>query len=230
MKKSAGVVVVAAILSPVAATFQGCDTKKYEDCPSEDIIADWGVTFSTHAFGGDDSIYYLINPIGNVADSLYFNGNYTDSYYHSDSTRVMLRYTTSDSIVFHIDRMYSVQTNPPNIVMKVKTEERDSDRLECELRLIKDDDSDKIYRCGPDSAFKRLLKKGTLLRFSATNGPSTSEPSGSQNYEFILNAAGFEKAFRLADSLNNPAKFEKIWEKDSLKKADKKNEKKHKFL
>lgn len=213
LKGKAGVSAAIGLLATLAPVFQACDTKQYENCPESDIIGTWGVTKDTKTFGEFDSLYYIINPIGNVSDSLYFNGNYTDSYYHSDSTRVMLRYTTSDSIIFHIDRMYAVQTNPTILTVKVKSE-KDTVVKDCELKLRKDDESDKIFRCGPDSLFRELLMSGGMLRFSATNGPSTSEPAGSQNYEFFFDASGFKQALTMADSLNNPAKYQKL---DSIK-------------
>lgn len=205
-----------------------CDTKRYEECPPDRIVGNWGITRQTHAFGEYDSLYYIINPIGNVLDSLYYNGDYTDSYYHSDSTRVMLRYTTDDSIQFNIDRLYSVQTNPKNLLMTAKATV-DSTEIKCELHLFKDSDDDHIYKSGPDSLFKLLLSKETLVKFEATNGPSTSEPSGSQNYVFFLNTKGFNRAFAMADSINNPAKYKKQEQKDSAENKKKEVEKEERF-
>lgn len=213
---------VAAALLLAAPVFQSCNNKKYETCPPQDRVASWGVTRLTDAFGEYDSLYYIINPLGNVNDSLYFNGNYTDSYYHSDSTRVMLRYTTSDSIVFHIDRMYAVQTNPSNLLMTVKSV-KDSTILSCELHLTKDNDNDNIYRCGPDSMFRKLLSDGDIIKFTATNTSSAAEPIGSQNYEFFIDATGFNRALALADSLNNPGKSQKT---DSIKATNSEQKKK----
>lgn len=217
LRKAAGLAVASLFFAAFSPLFQACDTKQYENCPESRIIGSWGVTRETHAFGEYDSLYYIINPIGNVKDSLYFNGNYADSYYHSDSTRVMLRYTTEDSIVFHFDRMYSVQVNPPVMIVSVKAE-RDTSNLDCTLKLKKDDNSDKIYRCGPDSTFRKLLEGGGILKFTATNGPSTAESVGSQNYDFILRADGFLEALHLADSLNAPLKKPVTLKPDSLKK------------
>ena len=217
LRKAAGPAAASLLMCAVASSFQACDTKHYEDCPASRIIGSWGITNSTHAFGEYDSLYYIINPIVNVMDSIYFNGNYTDSYYHSDSTRVMLRYTVTDSIVFHFERMYAVQINPPVLLVRVKAEQ-DTTHAKCELKLKKDANSDRIYRCGPDSAFKNLLIKGGMLHFTATNGPSTSETLGSQNYEFVLNASGFKKALQMADSLNRPRlKADTTARRDSLK-------------
>lgn len=188
-------------LSFALLLLSSCVTKQYEECDADRIFTDWGITDNTHAFGEYDSIYYLVNPIGLVSDSIYYNGNYTDSYFHSDSTRVMLRYTLADSINFHIDRMYAVETNPRYLIVKAE-EENDSSKTVCQLKLIKDSNSDNIYRCGPDSTFKEMLKREGLIRFKATNGESSSSPQGSQNYEFFLFARGFNKAILLADSLN----------------------------
>lgn len=220
----------------LAIAMASCVTKQYEDCPESRIFDSWAVVDDTKSFGVADSLYYIINPIGNVLDSIYYNGDYTDSYYHSDSTRVMLRYTTSDSIEFRFDRLYSVITNPHNIIMKVKmmtdTAPKDTAGHDCMLHLKKVDNTLGLYRCGPDSLFKELLKKEGFLKFYATNGPSSSNPEGSQNYEFILNTKGFIKAFSVADSLNAlrfPGKYRRH-DTDSLKSLESHKEKKDKFL
>lgn len=220
LRKHVGVGAALALLSSLGAGFQSCDNKKFEECPKDNIIGSWGVTKYTDAFGEFDSLFYLINPVRNVSDSLYFNGNYTDSYYHADSTRVTLRYTLSDSIIFYIDRMYAVQTNPPVMIMEVLSQ-KDSTLHSCELKLKRDTDNDRIFRCGPDSMFRRLLLDGDILKFTATNGPATSEPEGSQNYEFFLDVTGFSRAISLADSLNNPSSIRNQGKKDSLKTKDK---------
>lgn len=194
---------VAGALSGLTA----CDTRFYESCPSDRIVDDWGVVDKTHAFGEYDSLYYLVNPIGNIRDTVYYNGNYTDSYYHSDPVRVMLRYTTDDSIQFNMDRLYATQINPMNLDLKIwakapSTKTEDKDTCTIYLRLRRDEDNGNLYRTGPDSLFKEILKKGYEIKAAATNGPSSSEPSGSQNYEFTLYTQDFDKALQLADSLN----------------------------
>lgn len=209
------------LLPALVAVMISCADKQYEECPSDRIVDAWGVTNSTHAFGEYDSLYYIINPLGNVMDSLYYNGNYTDSYYHSDSTRVMLKYTTQDSIIFRIDRMYAVEINPTLLVMTVKAE-KDTTDLKCTLLLKKDSNSDNIYTCGPDSLFKRILQSEGKIRFYATNSNSSAEPQGSQNYDFFIYAAGFQKALNMADSLNNPGKFPK---NDSINKKEERKDK-----
>lgn len=179
----------------------GCDPKQYEDYDPHRVFGSWSVLNDSRTFGEFDSLYYLINPILNVEDSLYYNGDYTDSYYDTDSTRVALKYSTGDSIFFNFDRMYAVQINPSLMVMHVKVDE-DTLKRSSVLHLKKMAGSDKIFCCGPDSLFKELLMTGKIIKATATNDSSTSQPQGSQNYRFVLPTAGFEDAFRLADSLN----------------------------
>lgn len=193
-----------------AALLVSCHDREYEHIEADRVVGSWGVTNRTRTFGQDDSLYYLINPVGNVFDTIYFNGDYTDSYYQSDSTRVMLRYTTDDSIVFSLARHYFVETNPNTLVMEVskktdghkKKSRHEADSLKCRLTLVKDTHNDNIFRSGPDRDFTRMLKDGGILHFTATNGAAPSAPPGSQNYVFTLDADGFEKALSMADSLN----------------------------
>lgn len=185
----------------MAALLASCTSKRYEDCDPSMIFGDWAVTDNTMSFGEYDSLYYVINPIANLSDSIYFNGNYTDSYYRADSTRVTLRYGTSDSIAFFIQRMYAVETNPDRLVMMVSVDD-DPLKTECVLHLRKDSDSDHIFRCGPDSLFKEMLRRDTTLYFKATNLNSAAEAQGSQNYEFRIDGRHFSRALALTDSLN----------------------------
>lgn len=202
----------------VLVSLSSCDTKMYEDCPPDRIVDEWGVVDHTHTFGEYDSLYYVVNPIGNINDTTYYNGNYTDTYYHSDPVRVMLRYTADDSIQFNLDRLYATQTNPRNIVMTVEREDSVKKPAGCVLYLRRPEDNGNLYRTGADSTFKELLRSGDVLRIRATNGASSSEPSGSQNYEFRLYTSGFDKAFRMADSLNS-LRREKAVPADSLKSS-----------
>lgn len=179
-----------------ALALSSCNYDRYESCGSDRTFGSWGVTNFTHAFGQSDSLYYLVNPIGAVSDSIYFNGNYTDSYFLSDSTRVMLRFTTADSINFHIRRRYVVQANPTELIVEVDTLASSASPA-CTLLMKRDHDSDMLYRCGPDSLFKALLLREDTLYFNA----SGANGSG-QNYVFFLPTVGFEKALNLADSLN----------------------------
>ena len=193
---------IGAILSlALAGGLASCNSRDYEQCAPDRIFGCWGVVDHTHVFGEYDSLYYVVNPIGNVQDSVYYNGNYTDSYYHSDPVRVMLRYTTGDSIQFNLDRLYYTETNPMRIIMIV-AEDDSLMRDECVLHLKRDEDNGNLYKAGPDSLFKEMLRSGRELKMRATNGNSSSEPQGSQNYEFTLYTAGFDKAMHLADSLN----------------------------
>lgn len=202
----------------LAACMQSCDTKMYEDCPPGHIVGEWGVVDHTRTFGEYDSLYYVVNPIANINDSVYYNGNYTDSYYHSDPVRVMLRYTLEDSIFFNLDRQYATITNPRNIIMTVTDSVSKTDRgSRCILHMRRGENDENLYRSGPDSLFREMLLSGRELRVMATNGPSSSEPAGSQNYEFVLYSDGFGKALAMADSLN---KARVTLRKDSIKSKD----------
>lgn len=203
-----------------------CSDKQYEKCPPDHIFNDWGVSDNTHTFGEFDSLYYIFNPYGNLEDSLYYNGDYTDSYYSSDSTRFMLRYTTEDSIMFYIDRRYSVEVNPKRLLMTIKAVGDTTEDVSI-LTLERDPDNHMIFSCGPDSMFKLLLSKEMKIKGIATNAGSSSNPAGSQNYEFELDTKGFLKAFELADSLNRMKTSGKI-SKDSI--DNKKVHKNRKFI
>lgn len=186
--------------------FQGCDVKFYDSCPADHIAGNWGVIDKSRIFGEYDSLYYLVNPIGNVSDTVYYNGNYTDSYYHSDPMRAMVRFTAQDSIQFCLERLYQTQTNPRNIVMTIREEgtggKSDHKTRECVLHLRREETQENLYKTRPDSLFKEMLASERTLRITATNGISSSEPSGSQNYEFTLVTKGFGRALEIADSLN----------------------------
>lgn len=194
------------VLIVLVFLLQSCNDRQYEYCPSNRRIGDWGVVDHTHTFGEYDSLYYLVNPIGNVNDTVFYNGNYTDSYYHSDPVRVMLQYTLSDSIRFSLERLYLTQTNPMHIVMTFYRDSLKDKKVEkvkeCTLHLSRKENNDNLYYAGPDSLFKELLRKDLPLYVMATNTNSSSEPQGSQNYEFTLYPAGFDQALQMADSLN----------------------------
>lgn len=202
------------LLPGATALLISCSSLEYENCASDRMVGEWGVVNKTHAFGEYDSLYYIVNPIGNINDTVYYNGNYTDSYYHSDPVRIMLRYNVNDSIYFSFDRLYVTQTNPKHMVMMAQVKD-DTLKRECVLYLEKRDDDDKLYSCGPDSLFKQMLRAGKPLSIQATNGASTSEPEGSQNYEFTFYPTGFTRALAFADSLNPKP----VVKRDSVKSA-----------
>lgn len=190
------------LIAPAAlALLASCNSREYEECPAARRIGEWGVVNNTHTFGQYDSLFYIVNPIGNINDSTYYNGNYTDSYYHSDPVRIMLRYTLADSVEFSFDRLYITESNPPHMVMMVQAHD-DSLHREAVLYLEKDASNDNLYHGMADTLFRTLLSEGRRLDIQATNGASTSEPQGSQNYEFQFYPAGFDKALKMADSLN----------------------------
>lgn len=183
------------------AVLTSCGNQRYEEVSADRIFASWGVTNSTHTFGEFDSLFYLINPVRNINDSIYYNGNYTDSYYDADSTRVTLRYTTGDSIFLNIDRMYAVEVNPKFLVVYGKAE-GDTTAAQCTLLLRRDEKNGNLYKAGPDAAFAGLLASETTLHFTGTNANASGEAQGGQNYEFLLDAQGFKRAITLADTLN----------------------------
>lgn len=185
----------------MVALLTACNTRIYDDRNAELVYFDWGVANDTRTFGVHDSLYYLMNPIGNFADSLYYNGNYTDTYYRADSLRVTLGYTTADSIFMNFDRMYATQANPMEMIVTMK-EVSDTTARACTLRMKRSLNDGNIYSCGPDSTFTQLLTSGVLMKGTATNAATESEPEGSQNYEFELNAIGFLEAITQARGLN----------------------------
>lgn len=205
------------------ALFTSCRDQRYETISPDRIVGAWGVTDDTHAFGQYDSLFYIISPVRNINDSIYYNGNYTDSYYEADSTRVTLRYATSDSIEFYIDRMYAVEVNPkfmlltatvegPDDVHKTK-KDRDDKKTEkeaeevkeirhCTLLLKRDNSNGNIFRSGPNEEFAAMLALENVIRFTGTNANSQGVVQGGQNYEFLIDAYGFHRAILMADSLN----------------------------
>lgn len=205
-----------------------CNTRIYDDCPEDRCVGMWGVLNKSDIFGSDDSIYYVINPIGNISDSLYFNANYTDSYYRADSTRVSFAYGPGDSLRFYIQRMYSVEVNPTTIIAEVRVADDTVKTPRCVLTLTRIGSTDEMYVADRDTVFLSLLRAEKPLLFAAHNGPSTSGSEGSQNYTWIMYTEGFNRAVALRDSLNDPQKYrvkDKEEKKDSGSHADK--EKKH---
>lgn len=206
-----------------------CSTRQFDDCPEGRRFGLWGVVNHTNEFGGSkDSLYYIINPIGFINDSLYFNANYTDSYYKADSTRITFSYGPGDSLMFYIDRMYAVQVNPETIIAKVRLKEDPDSIIRTTLKLTRTGKTEDLYLADRDSIFISLLKLEKPLFIKATNGPSTSNPEGSQNYTYILYPEGFNKALQMRDDLNpHPVeKSDSIKEKVSVKDKKEKDEKK----
>lgn len=197
------------VLPAVAALLVGCNSRQYPSVNPKHVVFDWGITDDTQMFLEYDSLYYLLNPAGRVLDYLYYNGNYTDSYYHADSTRVTIGYTVTDSIFFCMDRLYAVQTNPDILIMTLRAD-RDSVSKECRLYLKRDLDMEDIYRCGPDSLLKAMLMEGGMIYGHATNAASGSEPVGSQDYTFVINARGFDQAMEMARDLNETHHLEAL--------------------
>lgn len=183
--------------------FSSCETRVYEHCPADRVFGYWGVMDDSKTFGIHDSLYYVMNPIGNVGDSVYYNGNYTSSNYLSDPVRVTLCYTDDDSIYFNLERLYITEENPLSILMTITAERGPEEYETCQLTVNRTTNNESLYRSGPDHTFRRLLESGLELKVNATNVGNGPESSGSQNYVFSIYSAGFDKAFQLADSLNH---------------------------
>lgn len=215
---------------PVAlAVLTACSGREYENCPADHREELWGVVNHTDRFGSFDSIYYLVNPIGNLFDSLYYNANYTDSYFHSDSTRIMMAIGPEDSIQFNIDRLYYVQTNPDELIAEVRVEGDTVKTPKCKLRLLKVYNTDRQYIAEWDTTFINLLQEEKTLKIYATNGPTSSEPLGSQNYMFKIYCQGYNKAKALCDSLNLKAKKDTVKTPTKKKVTDKTKKQVKKF-
>lgn len=179
-----------------------CTTRIYDDCAPDHKFGAWGIINHSDIFGADDSIYFLVNPIDNVNDSLYFNGNYTDSYFRADSTRYTLAYGPGDSLRLYIQRMYAVEVNPPQLLAEVRVAGDTAKAPACTLNMSRTGSGEEMYVIQPDTAFTSLLKQGKPLNFRAWNGPGSSASEGSQFYTWTLYTTGFADALKLRDILN----------------------------
>lgn len=200
----------------------GCSTRSFDECPEDHIVDLWGVLKHSHDFGGD-SVYYIINPIAAIHDSLYYNGNYMDSYFRADSTRITVAVGPNDSIKFYFRRMYSVEANPNNMVANVMMEGDSLHRVVCTLEMKRVESSDALYIAKKDTTFLNLLKTEKPLKIEASNAPTAANPAGSQNYSFLLYTSGFNRASEICFRLNNPnAPLQDTVKKDSatLEKAE----------
>lgn len=201
MKKGYLILAAAALLVEAMAT--GCGSRQYDDCEDSRRVGSWGVVSKSMDFGGNDSIYFLVNPIRNYNDSIYFNGNYNDTYFREDSTRVSMAIGPSDSLRFYIRRMYAVQVNPPEIIARVKAVGDTAKDDRCTLRLKRIGKMDNLYLADYDSTFLSLVREGRILHFTAVNGPLSTASEGSQNYTWILDMKDFTRAVALRDNLND---------------------------
>lgn len=200
----------------IVALLTACSTRQFEDCPDSRIFNDWGVMNMSDAFGETDSMYYLLNPIKNVRDTLYNNGDYTDSYYHTDSTRVVVQYMPIDSVRFYIDRMYAVETNPMELTARVRFQGTTSADSLCIVKLKREGMSEKNYRMERDSVFKTFLAAGRPLEITMSNTADGLPTDNSQNYKFVLYTRGFSDALKLCKQLNTPARPDSL-KTDSIK-------------
>ena len=197
-----------------------CDTRRFDACPPERMFGEWGVINNSHLFGSMDSSYYITNPIGPVFDSLYYNADYTDSYFSSDSTRITLQYTLNDTAKLFVDRLYLVEANPSELYLLINELDDTVKSHVKELKFTKDKNSDQLYYLKGTADLEELLMTGKPLNILATNFPKTYETNANaQNYSWILYAAGFEDALKLCYSLNDLPYPDK--NKDTDKKKDK---------
>lgn len=211
-----------------AVMLAACDTRLMENCPPDQRFGEWGVLNKSVTFGIEDSTYFIINPVGEVYDSLFYNADYTDSYYKSDSTRITLLYTLNDTVKLNVDRLYAVETNPNELYMQIKAI-GDTTRLRpCEFKFIKKESTDKIYYMTEGKKeLTEFLLTGLPLKIFATNFPrSYEENPNSQNYSMIFYTEGFEEALRLCYELNHIAYPDSLNPKDE--KKDHRRREKHK--
>lgn len=233
--KSIRLILAAPLLLALATA---CTTRIYDDCAPDHKFGAWGIINHSDLFGADDSIYFLVNPIDNVNDSIYFNGNYTDTYFRADSTRYTLAYGPGDSLRLYIQRMYAVEVNPPQLVAEVRVIGDTVKTPRCTLNLTRVGSAEEMYVIQPDTTFLSLLKLGKPMAFRAWNGPGSSASEGSQFYTWTLYTTGFADALRFRDILNGdtvaPAKKDSLLsgKKDSLDKKDSRKEhrKEHRHL
>lgn len=182
-----------------------CSSRQLDNIESENLFDDWGVTSSSYLFGSTpEKKYYIINPTGMVADSLYFNANYTDSYFAADSTRIVMQYIPDDSIYFHLDRLYAVEVNPMRLIARVVAEGDTAKDSRCELELTKIGNGDCLFGCWQDTLFTKILKLEKILDIHITNTPQESKSEGTQNYRYKLYCNGFNKALARCVDLNAP--------------------------
>lgn len=181
-----------------------CDSRRFDQCPMDQTFGEWGVLKDSYLFGKTDSdAYYIINPIGEVFDSMYYNANYTDSYFNADSTRVTLQYMLNDSAKLYVDRLYVVETNPTELYLITTVLGDTASNAVQEFKFTKSTNSDKLYyRVGNDD-LKEVLLTGQPLQILATNFPNTyKENANAQNYSFILYTAGFGEALQKCYEMN----------------------------
>lgn len=196
----------------------GCSTRQFEDCPDSRIFHDWGVMNDSESFGVTDSLYYLINPIKNVRDTLYYNGDYTDSYYRMDSTRLVVQFMPQDSVRFLVDRMYAVETNPTELTARVRIQGTTSKDSLLIVHLKREGPSDKHYSMQTDSVFKKFLETGRPLEISMANTDDGLPNGSSQNYKYVLYTQGFSDALKLCNKLNSPSEPDTLKSKTNDKK------------
>lgn len=199
-----------------------CDTRKFDRCPPDQVFGEWGVMNDSYLFGKtDSSAYYLVNPIGEVFDSLYYNADYTDSYFQSDSTRITVVYQLNDSVKLYFDRLYYVQTNPSEIYLLV-TELDDTVKTDVkQFCFTKSGNSDHLYSMKGTEDFRKLMMTGKPLSVLATNFPETyQENANAQVYTFLLYTSGFEDALKKCCEMNHvPVPETKPEKKEEKKKT-----------
>lgn len=204
-----------------AVVLWSCTTRQFDKCPPDRIFGEWAVLNDSHDFGPDSTGYYIINPIKTPTDTTYFNGNYTDTYFKADSTKISLQYLLSDTVRIAIDRLYSVLTDPDVLYLNINVVGDTTLKDIKKYKIYKKKETDKVYTLVPDSGFRNLLLSGDSLNVFATNFPNSYEVNpNAQNYTFILQTKGFKEALELCYKLNGlPDPFEKDSVKTKRKKA-----------
>lgn len=180
-----------------------CDTRRFDACPDDRKFGEWGVIQKSGLFG-TDSMYFLTNPIGAVYDSLYYNANYTDSYFISDSTRITMQFMLNDTVKLFVDRRYIVEANPDQLYLLVSELDDTVKANVKEFMFTKFKNSDQLYHMKGSAALQEVLMTGKPLSITTTNYPKNYDTNpNAQNYSWLLYTEGFEDALKLCYSLNN---------------------------
>lgn len=185
------------LLTLLAVGLCGCTGRDSERKAPLFLAGNWGVVKYSEEFGVlQDSSLYLICPFENLQDSIYYNGDYTDSYFKADNSRVEIQYSSIDTIKFYFLRQYAVMTNPMRMEVKVNCERDTTDAGELRFQIERTDASDHIYTMLKSEDFTSLLEREQILMFHATNVADSAEAAGSQNYVFTIDTHGFREACR----------------------------------
>lgn len=194
------------VLAALSLLLTGCGGRQFDKCTPENTFGEWGVLSESQIFGERaDKDFFLVNPIGMVTDSIFYNANYTDSYFAKDSTRIVLQYIPSDSLKFHLARLYAVEVNPDEMLVKARVVGDTAKQDVCEFYIRRLDASDHFYGARADSAFVSLMEQEKPIDIRITNTRKSVGSEGNQLYRYRLYCAGFKEALARCRKLNHPA-------------------------